>query len=156
MPEEIRAYVRHTLHYVKAPARPLVLQVLLAVLLMLAFHTLSARARKRLAAQAGTARLLERPYAIGLLLALLASPALHPQALRQLMQLLSLIALFPAARILIHACGRADPITFTGLLVLFLFDRIGLTFASLPALARTTFLLTLVIGLLIMFHKSAR
>lgn len=158
-PQGLRAYTRNTFRYIGEDARPFAVQALLAVLLMAAFRTLAARARERLeGAETGSrgAWLLERPYAIGLLLALLATPAFHPLAPRQLNQLMALIAVFPAARIVIHASGRVDPITVSGLVVLLLSDRLGLAFASLPALARATFLSTLVIALGLAFRFKRR
>ncbi len=159
VPEEIRLYAGSTNQYVKQDARPLVVQALLAMLLMFAFRTLSARARARFAAEPGAARavrLLERPYAIGLLLALLASPALHPLAPRRLMQLLTIVALFPTARIVIHASERANLTAFAGLFVVLFLDRIRFALAPLPVLARVMFLLTLAVALGLAFWFKRR
>jgi potassium-dependent mechanosensitive channel len=150
LPDEILAYARSTGEYIERDARPLVVQVLLAGLLMFAIGRLSARARDRLAGdQVGSraARMLERPYAAGLLFALLASPAFHPLAPRRFLQLAAMLALFPAARIVVHATESANPTVFAGLFVVLLLDRIGSAVVALPALERATFLLSLAIGL---------
>ena len=139
VPGAILAYARSTgrVHRAANP-RPIVVQALLAVLLMFALGRFSARARERPAggdAASRAARLLERPYATGLLLALLASPVFHPLAPRRFIQLASLLAIFPTARIVVHASERANPAVFAALFVLLLLDRVGLAIAALPALA---------------------
>jgi potassium efflux system protein len=125
-------------------------QVLLAALLMFGIRRLSARARERLDRQqqsSRTARSLERPYAVGLLFALLATPALQPLAPRRFVQLLATVALLPAARIVIHATERADLTVFAGPFILLLLDRLTLALAPLPAVARASFLAVLAIML---------
>lgn len=115
LPEEILAYSRSTREYVADDPRPLVVQALLAGLLMFALGRFSTRARGRLTGAEATsraARLLECPYAIALLLALLASPAFHPLAPRRFTQVLALVALFPAIRVLVHVSERANLIGF--------------------------------------------
>src|SRR6185295_1172137 len=97
LPEEILAYNRSTREYVARDARPLVVQALLAVILMFALHGISTRARERRGGAqvpSRAARLLERPYAIAVLLVLLPSAALHPLAPQRFIQLLAMIALF--------------------------------------------------------------
>ena len=71
-------------------------------------------------------------------------------------QLLAVIALFPAARIVTHASERASVAAFAGLFVLLLLDRVGLALQPLPALARATFLLSLAIGVGLAFWLSRR
>jgi potassium efflux system protein len=66
------------------------------------------------------------PYAIGLLLALIASPAFHSLVPRRFIQLIALIALFPAARIVLHASERANLAPFAGLFVLGIGIGLGL------------------------------
>jgi len=161
VPEEIRSYATGTLAYVEHDLRPLVVQALLAALLMFAFHRLSTRAREREDHAADTlpaASRIECPYAVGLLLVLLVSPALHPLAPQRFRQLLAMIALFPAARILIHTTGRANLTGFAGLLSLLLADWIGLALAALPAVARVALLLTLTfaLGLALWFARGTR
>ena len=60
--------------YIARDPRPLVVQILLAAFLMFGFARFSARALERLAGEQGAtraARLLERPFAMGLLIALI-------------------------------------------------------------------------------------
>jgi potassium-dependent mechanosensitive channel len=159
VPDEILAYARSTREYVARDPRPFVVQALLVGLLMFALGRFSTRARARLAGEtvaSRAARLLECPYAVGLLLGLLVSPVFHPLAPRRLMQLLAMIALFPAARIVTRVSERANLTAFSGLLVVLLLDRIGLAIVSLPTLARATFLLTLAVGLGLGFWCSRR
>jgi small-conductance mechanosensitive channel len=159
VPDEMLAFNRSTRTYVARDARPLAVQALLAVVLMFAFRSFSTRARERLAAAqepSRAVRLLERPYAIALLLALLPSPAFHPLAPQRFMQILAVIALFPAARVVIHATERVNLTTFTGLFVLLFLDRIRLALVPLPALARAAFLLTLAIALGLAFWFGRR
>lgn len=156
---DIGTFLKHTRNYLKTDARFFAAQVLLAALLILFFCNLSVRARKGLAADSETessGRVLAHPYAGALLLAFLATPFFHPAAPRQVTQLLSLFALFPAIRLLVCATGRSDPIMFGGIIVLFLVDRFGLAVALLPKLARLTFLLELAItfGLTVRFKRS--
>jgi small-conductance mechanosensitive channel len=161
LPQAVVAYTESTAEYVERDPRPVVVQVLMAVLVMFVLGRFSARALQRLAgeqAAARAARLLERPYSIALLLVLIASPALHPLAPRRFIQLVALIALFPTARIVMHASERANLTVFAGLFVLLFLDRVGLAVQDLPALARATFLVTLAIalGLAFWFRRRAR
>jgi potassium efflux system protein len=159
VPDQIRAYARGTRAYVERAPRPLVLQALLAVVLMFALRGFSARARERLAREAEPSRAtrsLERPYALALLLALLASPGLHPLAPRRFIQLMATVALFPAARIVMHTSERVNVSTFAGLLVLFLLDRMTLALSPLPAVARASFLLAMVTALALAFWFARR
>jgi small-conductance mechanosensitive channel len=157
VPKEILAYAESTAAYLEREPRPLVVQALLAAFLMFALGRFSARALKRLAgeeAASRAARLLERPYAIGLLLVLIATPVFHPLAPRRFIQLVALIALFPAARIVTHASERANLSVFAGLFVLLLLDRVRLALQPLPALERVTFLLTMALGFGLAFWLS--
>jgi small-conductance mechanosensitive channel len=150
VPQELLAYARGTLQYVERDARPLIVHALLTGLLIFGLARFSSRARERLAGEevaSRAIRMLECPYAIGLLLALLASPIFHPLAPRRFMQLLALIALFPAARIVVHTSQRANPAAFVGLFALLLLRRFGLVLQSLPGLERVNFLISLALGL---------
>ena len=141
VPAEVAAYAESTTAYLEREPRPLVVQALVVMILMFGLGRFSAGALSRLEGEEGTSRarrLLERPYSIGLLLGLLASPLIHPLAPRRFMQLMVLIALAPAARILTHAAERVRPIAFAGPFALILLDRLGLALGSLPALARVT------------------
>lgn len=147
VPEALRAYAESTAAYAARETRPLVVQALLAAFLMFALGSFSSRARQRLAgeeAAALAARLFERPYAIGLLLALVLSPAFLPLAPRRFMQLLSTIALIPAARMVTHVSTLANPTAFAGLFVLLLLDHVRAALQPLPALERAAFLVVLV------------
>jgi potassium efflux system protein len=155
VPEKVRSYARGTRAYVERDPRPLVVQLLLAALLMIGFRRLSARAPERLGSSRAT-RLLERPYSSGLLFALLASPALHPLAPRRFMQLLGTVALLPAARIAVHATGRANLAAFAGAFVLLLLDRLALALAPLPAVARASFLMVVAIAFGLAFWLARR
>jgi len=159
VPEEILAFNKSTREYAARDARPLAVQVFMAAILMFVLRGFSTRARERFAGAqepSQAARLLERPYAIALLLALLPSPALHPLAPQRFLNVLALIMLFPAARIVIHASERANLIAFAGLFVLFFLDRVALALAPLPALVEATLMFTLVIGLALSFWFARR
>jgi potassium efflux system protein len=159
VPEVVLAFNRSTREYAAGDARPLALQALMAAILMFVLRGFSARARERLAGAeepSRAARLLDHPYAIALLLALLASPALHPLAPRRFMQMIGVITLFPAARVVIHATERANLTAFVGLFVLLFLDRIALALAPLPALASVAFLLALAIALGLVFWFARR
>jgi small-conductance mechanosensitive channel len=153
VPEVVRAYASGTRAYLEGDPRPFVLQAALAVLLAIALRRISRFARPRIGGDgaAGQAlRVLERPYSIALLLALVLTPWLHALAPRRVTQLLGLVAIVPGARIVVHASERSNGALFVGLFVLLLLDRLGLALESLPALARATFHL----GLLIAFGLS--
>jgi small-conductance mechanosensitive channel len=72
------------------------------------------------------------------------------------MQMLGVLALFPAARIVIHATERANLTAFVGLFVLLFLDRIALALAPLPAIATATFMLALAIALGLAFWFARR
>ena len=158
-PEAIRAYARSTFAYARQDLRPLALHGLLAALFMLAFRALLARARRGVVGEdlpPRAARLFERPYAIGLVLAFLASPALHPLAPRRFTQLLVVAAFVPMARVVTHVSGRIGAPVFAGVFILLLLDRVALAVAPLPALARTTFLSILVLAVALAVAVSRR
>lgn len=159
VPEEILAFNRTTGEYARHDARPLAVQVFMAAILMLVLRGFSKRARERSAGAqepSRAARMLERPYAIALLLVLLPSSAFHPLAPQRFMQVLAVITLFPAARIVIHATERANLTAFVGLFVLFFLDRIALALAPLPAIASAAYMLALAIGLGLAFWFARR
>ena len=146
---EIVAFGQATVAYVARDPRPLVGQALIAGLLMFALGRVAARARARLSAEQAVsraARLLERPYAMGLLLALTASPLLHPLAPRRFTQLLAIVMFFPAARIVAAASERPTRPVLVGLFLLLALDRVGLALQPLPTLERAVFLLAVVVG----------
>jgi len=146
---EIVAFGQATVAYVARDPRPLVGQALIAGLLMFALGRVAARARARLSPQQAVsraARLLEHPYAMGLLLALTASPLLHPLAPRRFTQLLAIVMFFPAARIVAAASERPTRPVLVGLFLLLALDRVGLALQPLPTLERAVFLLAVVVG----------
>jgi small-conductance mechanosensitive channel len=72
------------------------------------------------------------------------------------MQMLAVLGLFPAARIVIHATERANLTAFVGLFVLLFLDRIVLALAPLPAIAGAAFMLALAIALGLAFWFARR
>jgi small-conductance mechanosensitive channel len=143
VPEQLRSFSGRMAAYVRNNPRPLVLQALAAALLMFGFGRLSARARERLGRDAEDSRLLDRPYAAALLLALLGASFFHPLAPSGFLQAFAIVALVPAARIVLRATDRASLSLFIGLFVLTILDRITLALAPLPAIAHTTLILLL-------------
>ncbi len=155
VPDELLAFNESMREYVARDARPLAAQALLAAILMVLLRGFSTRAPERLGG-AQAARVFERPYAMALLLALLLSNAFHPLAPQRFMQMLAVITLFPAARIVFHATERANLTAFVGVFVLLFLDRIALALAPLPATASALFMLTLVIGIGLAFWFARR
>jgi hypothetical protein len=148
-PALLRDYQARTRDYIASDARPFVAQALLAVLLGFALRRTAARTRERLASEpalARAARVLERPYATALLLALLASPFLHALAPRRLVQLMALVALLPAVRVVRHVSERARLRPILGLCALLVLDRLVLALAPLPALSGAIFLVGLAVA----------
>lgn len=148
-----------TVHYVIADARPFLLQVLAAFLLMFLMRGFPQGAQRRMArsdASPEALRLLQRPFAVAALLALILSPALHPAAPHRVIQFLGLVALFPVARVLMLANERSNVSLYAGLLVLLLVDRLSMALASLPALTLVIFLAVLSIALSLAFEYRRR
>jgi potassium efflux system protein len=159
VPEEILAFSASTREYAARHARPLAVQAFMAVVLMIVFRSFSTRTRERLAGAqepSRAVRLLERPYAVALLLTLLLWRALNPLAPQRLMQVLAMVALIPAARIVVLASERADLTAFAGLFVLLFLDRIASALALLPAVADATLMLALAIALGLTFWFARR
>lgn len=141
---------RSTTEYVTLDARPFLMQLLLWAGLLFAMHGLPAGSerRYRTSQQARQSlRLLDRPYAIATLLALMASPTLHPTAPHRVMQVLVMLAVIPVARILMLASGRASTSLYVALLGLLLLDRTAIALAALPAVSQLLFLAELVAAL---------
>jgi len=136
--------------YVLSDPRPLIAQMLLAALFALALVQADRKARRRAATApelADATRVLERPMSIGLLLALIATPWLHPLAPRRFTQTLGLIALVPVARIVTHASEVASRLVLVGLFGVLLLDRLGLAALELPAISQTIFFLEIGLGI---------
>jgi len=149
VPRAIRDFSATTFDYVRRDPRPLILQLLLWALLAGVFREAGRRVRRRAAGEVEPerTRVLERPVSIGLLLALFATPWLHPLAPRRLTQLLGLLALLPVARIVTHASAGVSPLLLAGLFAMMLLDRLDLAVQELPAVARILFLLEMALGL---------
>ena len=151
VPEQLLAFNQSTRAYAARDARPLAIHLLVAAILVFAMRRFSRRAPQRLADSPRAARLFERPYAIALLLALLPSPALHPLAPQRFLQMVALITIIPAARVVMQANERAELAAFVGLFVLLFLDRIALALALLPAAASAAFMLALAVGFVLSF-----
>jgi hypothetical protein len=139
VPAQIVAYGHGTFAYVARDPRPLVVQLLVAAILMVLF---------RRAARAGDGRVdrgetaPRRPYALAWLLALLATPWIHPLSTQRFRQLLAIGALIPAARLALSTPGPVRVPELVGLFGLLFFDRLTLALAYLPAVARVSGLVT--------------
>ena len=117
---------------------------------------LSARARERLGRDEEDSRLLDRPYAVALLLTALATTFLNPLAPLGFVQAFVIVALVPAARIVTRATDRVSLTVFLGLFVVAALDRLTLAVAPLPAIAdlSLTLLLVAAFGLALWFKRS--
>ena len=140
VPDQILAYGRGTRAYIERDLRPVLLQIFVTVILMAVFRRLERDAP-------GAERRAARPYALACLLALLATPWFHPLSPQRFRQLLAIVALVPAGRIVLSASGPVLLTELVGLFALLLVDRIALALAPLPAVARASSLLATVIGL---------
>jgi potassium efflux system protein len=150
VPRALADFFDENLDFLRRDARPLIVQLLLAALLAAGVRQAGRAARAhatRAAASADATRLLERPFSIGLLLALLATPWIHPLAPRRFNQLLALIALLPVARIVTHAYAETSRLVLVGLFGMLLLDRLGLAVQALPAVAQIALLLQTALGL---------
>lgn len=158
-PRKFTDFHRSTMNYLAADARPFLLQLLVGCVLMFAMRGFPQGAERRMArsdASPETLRLLQRPYAVAVLLTLVLSPAMHPAAPHKVMQFLGLIALFPVARVLMLANGRTNLSLYAGLLCLLLIDRLSMALASLPALTLAIFLVVLAVALTLTFEYRRR
>ena len=158
-PRRFIEFQNSTRAYFAQDARPFVLQAMIALVLMSLFRNLSQRAQQHLTlsqVSPETAHLLERPFAIALLLALILTPALHPSAPQRVMQLMTLLALLPVARILILANQRANLALYVGLSVVIVLDRAASAFAALPTVTLAISLVQLVFALGLAFEYRRR
>ncbi len=152
MPAQLAEFRRSTQEYLALDVRPFGLLALLAIVLMFLFRGLPEHAvqRGRLSeVSPGTIRLLERPYAMALLLALAAAPVILSTAPQRVMQVISLIALFPVARILTVVNRRSNLPLYGGLCALLVLDRVIAAVSTLPAIYLATFLLELMTALVL-------
>ena len=149
--ERLGRFVMRNREYLLRDPRPLVAQLVFAVLLAWWLRRAGRAARERAAAApelSETARVLERPISIAVLVTLLVSPWLHPLAPRRFTQLLALIALVPVWRVITHVSPvRLSRTVFAGLFGVLLIDRVRLGLERLPAVAQTIFLLELALGI---------
>jgi potassium efflux system protein len=150
---------RSTRDYFTRDWRPFLLQPLIAILLMFVFGRFPERDRGQLSAEqssSGTARLLDRPYAIAVLFALALSPVLHPAAPRRVIQLLGVLTLLPVARILMLASERMNLAVVLGLVVLLLLDRLAIALTALPGITLILFLFSQCFALALAFQYRCR
>ncbi|HXC51728.1 MAG TPA: mechanosensitive ion channel domain-containing protein [Candidatus Limnocylindrales bacterium] len=152
MPGQLAEFRRSTQEYLALDVRPFGLLTLLAAVLMFLFRRLPEHAvqRGRLSeVSPGTIRLLERPYAMALLLALAAAPVILSTAPQRVMQVITLIALFPVARILNVVSQSSNLPLYGGLCAVLVLDRVIAAVTALPALSLATFLLELAMALVL-------
>ncbi len=140
VPALMAAYARSTRAYVERDVRPLLLQLAVAVLLMVVLRSIARRT------PGGSPR-VPHPYATAWLLVLLVTPWFHPLAPQRFRQVLAMAALVPAGRILRAPAGPPLPIGMVGFFVLLLVDRLTISLAPLPAVARASSLLGLGVGI---------
>ncbi len=133
VPAQIRTYGSSTLAYIQRDPRPIALQVIVGVLLMLAF--------RRLATD-----LTPRPYALAALLVVLATPWLHPLSPQRFRQLFGIVALVPAARLVSAASGGVGLPVIAAVGALLIVDRFSLSVAPLPTVSRLGALLATAMG----------
>lgn len=148
-----------TLRYLTLDSRPFLLQGLIALALLFAMRGIPAGLQGHMAgsnASSQTLRLLERPYAIAFLLALLMTPPMHPTAPQRVMQIIGLIALVPAARILSLASERSNLSLYLGLALVMIANRLILAVAQLPAVSLLVQLAELVLAALLVFEYRRR
>ena len=151
-PQALADLYAETDRYARSDGRPLVVQLALALLFGLAIRRASHQALRSAASDPGLStafRVLERPFSIGLLLALMLTAALHPLAPRRFTQLLALIALLPVARIISHVSPQTSRALLGGFFALLVLDRLALALEGLPTLSRLALLLQLALGLLL-------
>jgi len=134
VPAQIRTYANSTLAYVERDPRPIVLQVVVGLLLMLALRR-------------AAAGLMPRPYALAALLVVLATPWFHPLSPQRFRQLLGIVALVPAARLVSAASGGVGLPVIAAVAVLMLVDRFSLAVAPLPTVSRLAVLLATGMGI---------
>lgn len=131
---QLRSYASSTLGYVQRDPRPLVLQLVVAGLLMAVFRRYAAG-------------LTPRPYALAALLAVLATPWFHPLSPQRFRQLLGIVALVPATRLVAAGTGMTDLPLLGGVAALLLVDRFALAVAPLPTVSRLAVLAATTMGL---------
>jgi potassium efflux system protein len=157
--EELGQFIGQNRGYLASDPRPFAAQVLIAGLLAVALLRAAPIARQRSTAApdlADATRMLERPIAIAVLLALMLTPWIQPLAPRRFTQLLALIALIAVARVLSHTTPDAGRVALASLFGLLLLDRFALALEELPAISQTLFLLEMVLGFAIAVRVARR
>lgn len=134
VPAQLGRYTRSTLGYVQRDPRPLVLQLVVAGVLMVAFRRYASG-------------LTPRPYALAALLAVLATPWFHPLSPQRFRQFLGIVALVPATRLVVVGPGVTDLPLLGGVTVLLLVDRFALAVAPLPTVSRLGILAATLMGI---------
>jgi small-conductance mechanosensitive channel len=158
VPETFASFATSTREYLIDDLRPLIAQVLLGVLLAVAFDRAARAHRRRATAPelADATRALERPYSIAVLLALLTTPWIHPLAPRRFTQLFALLALIPVARIVTHASSEVSRLVLASLFGLLVLDRVALAIEGLPAVSQTVFMIEMGLGLALAIRVARR
>jgi small-conductance mechanosensitive channel len=90
---------------------------------------------------------MSRPYALATLLVVLATPWFHPLSPQRFRQLLGIIALVPAARLVSSASGVVGLPALAGVTALLLVDRMALALAPLPTVSRLCVLVATAMGI---------
>ncbi|MCC6765710.1 MAG: mechanosensitive ion channel [Deltaproteobacteria bacterium] len=154
VPAAVRAYARSTVDYIERDARPMVLQLLCAIVVVLLLRMLATSATAAPAAP-GRERPIQ-PYALGLLLVLLATPWFHPASPQRFRHLLTIVALVPSARIALAVDGVRHRPIFVAVVLILLLDRVTLAVAPLPAVARVSAVASLASGLAVVSWVARR
>lgn len=154
IPAAMHAYARSTLDYVERDARPVVFQIVSGIVAILVLRALAITASSSAARAVGDRPI--QPYALGVLLALLATPWIHAASPQRFRQLLTMLALVPAGRIVLTAEGGIQRPTFAAVFLILLVDRMTLAVAPLPAVARVSAVLALALSFVIALWFARR
>jgi potassium efflux system protein len=141
VPAQLRAYGGSTLAYVVRDPRPLVFQLIAAGLLMVVLG--------RFAAAHAASIPSPRPYALAALLVALATPWFHPLSPQRFRQLLGIVALVPAARLVASASGASGLSVLAGIGALLVVDRFSLAVAPLATVARLSVMVATLMGMVL-------
>ncbi|MEB2285106.1 MAG: mechanosensitive ion channel [Myxococcales bacterium] len=143
IPDAVRMYGSGIVEYVARDVRPLVLQ-LLCVLAAVGLLRVLAAATPVPTVPAIRERPIQ-PYALGLLLTLLATPWLHPASPQRFRHLLSILAFVPATRIILASGSVQRRSRFFTVLGVLLVDRVTLVVAPLPAVVRLSMVVSMIL-----------
>jgi small-conductance mechanosensitive channel len=159
VPETVARFIAQNVEYVGRDPRPLVAELLLAALFAIALQRIVPRAQQRAALTpelARATRVLERPIAIAVLLALLPMPWLQPLAPRRFVQMMALVALIAVARLVSHGSSQMSRVVLASLFALLFLDRLGLAVEELPTLSQAIFLVEMALGVAIAIRVLRR